>query len=195
MKKDIISEIVVLPQWRPFWTGEWHKLYNVKIRPNFLVKKYAEIFFIHFRVLLYYVKYMYVLVTLINNYLLTHLLTKEYIWISSKVTISVLYQAAILDFCKQNTNEALKLKKKAWNRIPVKNQLKKRYYIGIYVNFFVCYNFLMAPGSHFEFSQKKHVSLLGNFGTFYRSLRMAILTTPEIFSFILFLSIFTPENA
>ena len=25
-------------------------------------------------------------------------ITKEYIWISSKVTISVLYQAAILDF-------------------------------------------------------------------------------------------------
>ena len=38
---------------------------------------------IYFRVLLYYVKYMYVLVTLLNNYLLTYLLTKEYIWISS----------------------------------------------------------------------------------------------------------------
>ena len=28
------------------------------------------------------------------------------------VTISVLNQATILDFCKQNTNEALKMKKK-----------------------------------------------------------------------------------
>ena len=36
-------------------------------------------------------------------------ITKEYIWISSYVIISVLYQAAILDFCKQNTNEALRL--------------------------------------------------------------------------------------
>ena len=40
---------------------------------------------------------------------------KEYIWIYIYVTISVLYQAAILDFCKQNTSEALQLKKKTWN--------------------------------------------------------------------------------
>ena len=35
----------------------------------------------------------------------------------------------------------------------------------------------MASGGHFGFSQKKHVPLLGNFGTFYRSLRMTIETT------------------
>ena len=46
-----------------------------------------------------------------------------------------------------------------------------------------------------DFREKKHVPLLGNFGTFYRSLKMTIWTTPEIFSFILFFSIFTPENA
>ena len=46
-----------------------------------------------------------------------------------------------------------------------------------------------------DFREKKHVPLLGNFGTFYRSLRMTIWATPEIFSFILFFSIFTPENA
>ena len=46
-----------------------------------------------------------------------------------------------------------------------------------------------------DFREKKHVPLLGNFGTFHRLLRMTIRTTPEIFSFILFFSIFTPENA
>ena len=67
-------------------------------------------------------------------------ITKKYILISSYVTISVLYQAAILDFCEQITNEVLKLEKKTWNEFPVKNLVKKRYYQGIYVKFFVCYN-------------------------------------------------------
>ena len=95
-------------------TVEWHKLYNGKIgsRLSFSWKIMQK-----------------------------KDITKEYIWLPSYVTISVLYQAAILNFCKQNKNEASKLEKKTWNEFPVKNQLKKRYYKGIYVNFFVWYNF------------------------------------------------------
>ena len=46
-----------------------------------------------------------------------------------------------------------------------------------------------------DFREKNYVPHLENFGTFHRSLRMTIWTTPEISSFILFFSIFTPENA
>ena len=40
---DIISEIVLLPRWRPFWILQWLKLYNIKIGPEYVfVKKYAK---------------------------------------------------------------------------------------------------------------------------------------------------------
>ena len=75
-KNDIISEIVLLPQWRPFWTVEWHKLYNVKIRTQ----------------------------------------------LSS-----------------------------SWKIIQ-----KKRYYKGIYLNFFISYNFSIVSGGPLELLQTKH---------------------------------------
>ena len=76
-----------------------------------------------------------------------------------------------MDFCKQNTNEASKLKKKTWNEFPVKNQLKKRYYKGIYVNFFVCYNFWIAFGGHFGFREKKTCSAPGKLWDFLQVIK------------------------
>ena len=46
-----------------------------------------------------------------------------------------------------------------------------------------------------DFRQKKHVTLLGNFATFDRSLRMTIEIIPEIFSFIYFFSIFALKDS
>ena len=66
--------------------------------------------------------------------------------------------------------------------VPVKNQLKKRYYKGIYGNSSYVTIFEWPLAAILDFRDKNR----GNFGTFYRSLRMIIWTTPEIFSFILF---------
>ena len=165
-KKDIIYEIVFLPQWRPFWTVQWQKLYNVKIGPKikFLVKNYAEKRYYKGINLNFFVSYNFSIVA---------------------------YQAAILDFCKQNTNEALKLKKEDLKWVPRK-KISEKEVLQRNLCMLQFFNGLWRP--FWIFAKKKHVPLLGNFGTFYRSLRMPIWTTPEIFSFTLFFSIFTPEN-
>ena len=78
--------------------------------------------------------------------------------------MSVLYQAAILDFCKVKHEKDLKLKKKTWNEFSVKKLSEKEYYKGIYVKFLVCYNFFMASGGHFGFSQKNMFRSWGTLG-------------------------------
>ena len=55
--------------------------------------------------------------------------------------------------------------------------------------------FLWSLAAILDFRQKNDVPLLGNFGTFDRSLMLTISITPEIFSFILFFSIFALKNA
>ena len=76
-------------------------------------------------------------------------------------------------------------------KIKWKRGITKEYMLNSsYVTIFEC-----PLAAILDFREKTQVPLLGNFGTFYTSLRITIWTTPEIFSFILFFSIFTSENA
>ena len=73
--------------------------------------------------------------------------------------------AAILDLF---FTETLKVTTSFRNEFSIKNHVEMRYYIKIYVKYFMNYNYYMAFGGHFEFCQKRDVSLRGSFGTFYR---------------------------
>ena len=69
--------------------------------------------------------------------------------------------AAILDLF---FSETLKVTNSFRNEFSIKNHVKMRFYIKLYVKSFINYNFTMAFDGHFKFCKKR----MFRFWTFYR---------------------------